>query len=310
MKTLKRRLAKRYSRLNSAIGYMKPLQKASSKVQSAMEYLMTYGWAILIIAVVLGALFSLGVFNSMNFAPKAPPGACQVFRPNGPGTTSFINTEGVCNGELPQYVAQFNGETSYISTTFTPKIFSSVSVSLWFYPKLVTSGEQLTFTDTWAQQIGWWAGHPAATTNGSNWIGTPYAQPTSRWYFITITGINSTGDVLYLNGQQQNSSSGSYAVGHGGSVYIGGTGTGGPGCCGYNFNGSIANIQMYNTSLSQAEITALYQEGIGGAPIDLQNLVAWYPLNGNANDYSGNGNNGVPSNVMFVSNWYSGYTQP
>jgi hypothetical protein len=28
-----------------------------------MEYLMTYGWAILIIAVVLGALFSLGVFS-------------------------------------------------------------------------------------------------------------------------------------------------------------------------------------------------------------------------------------------------------
>jgi len=34
------------------------------RAQSAMEYLMTYGWAILIIAVVLGALFSLGVFNS------------------------------------------------------------------------------------------------------------------------------------------------------------------------------------------------------------------------------------------------------
>lgn len=28
-----------------------------------MEYLMTYGWAILIISVVLGALFSLGVFS-------------------------------------------------------------------------------------------------------------------------------------------------------------------------------------------------------------------------------------------------------
>jgi hypothetical protein len=28
-----------------------------------MEYLMTYGWAILIIAVVLGALFQLGVFS-------------------------------------------------------------------------------------------------------------------------------------------------------------------------------------------------------------------------------------------------------
>jgi len=28
----------------------------------------------------------------------------------------------------------------------------------------------------------------------------------------------------------------------------------------------------------------------------------------NANDYSGNGNNSVPSNVMFVSNWWQGYT--
>ncbi|MEM3661833.1 MAG: hypothetical protein QXG73_03325, partial [Candidatus Micrarchaeaceae archaeon] len=85
------------------------VDKHNQKSQSAMEYLMTYGWAILIIAVVLGALYSLGIFNSTNFAPKAPPGSCQVFRPNGPYTTSFINLEGVCNGELPQYVANFNG---------------------------------------------------------------------------------------------------------------------------------------------------------------------------------------------------------
>ncbi len=36
----------------------------AGKAQSAMEYLMTYGWAILIIAVVLGILYFLGVFNS------------------------------------------------------------------------------------------------------------------------------------------------------------------------------------------------------------------------------------------------------
>ncbi len=41
------------------------------KAQSAMEYLMTYGWAILIIAVVLGALFSLGVFNGSNLLGNA-----------------------------------------------------------------------------------------------------------------------------------------------------------------------------------------------------------------------------------------------
>jgi hypothetical protein len=33
-----------------------------------MEYLMTYGWAILIIALVLGALYSLGIFSGTSFA--------------------------------------------------------------------------------------------------------------------------------------------------------------------------------------------------------------------------------------------------
>ena len=37
------------------------------KLQSAMEYLMTYSWAILILAVVLGALFTLGLFNPSTF---------------------------------------------------------------------------------------------------------------------------------------------------------------------------------------------------------------------------------------------------
>ncbi|MDE1846061.1 MAG: hypothetical protein KGH53_02165 [Candidatus Micrarchaeota archaeon] len=35
-----------------------------AKLQSAMEYLMTYGWAILVIAVVLGALYQLGIFGT------------------------------------------------------------------------------------------------------------------------------------------------------------------------------------------------------------------------------------------------------
>ncbi len=43
----------------------------TKKAQSAMEYLMTYGWAILIIAVVLGALFSLGIFSGGNILGTA-----------------------------------------------------------------------------------------------------------------------------------------------------------------------------------------------------------------------------------------------
>ena len=37
------------------------------KLQSAMEYLMTYGWAILIIGVVLAALYELNVFTPSSY---------------------------------------------------------------------------------------------------------------------------------------------------------------------------------------------------------------------------------------------------
>jgi hypothetical protein len=126
------------------------------------------------------------------------------------------------------------------------------------------------------------------------------------WY--NIVGVYSGGSAsTFVNGI--NETHGSFSLGPNESFVIG---NGGTGCNSgiYPFIGQIANVQVYNTSLSANEIQALYLEGIGGAPIRLQNLVAWYPLDGDANDYSGNGNNGVPSNVIFVSNWYSGYTPP
>ena len=41
------------------------------KGQSAMEYLMTYGWAILIIVVVGAVLFAYGVFSPAGLVPKS-----------------------------------------------------------------------------------------------------------------------------------------------------------------------------------------------------------------------------------------------
>ena len=75
------------------------------------------------------------------------------------------------------------------------------------------------------------------------------------------------------------------------------------------FTGMISNAQVYNTSLSSNEVNALYMEGIGGAPIKLQNLVGWWPLNGNVQDYSGNRNDGIATAVTYTSTWTNGYTQ-
>ncbi|MDP3830274.1 MAG: LamG-like jellyroll fold domain-containing protein, partial [Ignavibacteriaceae bacterium] len=55
-----------------------------------------------------------------------------------------------------------------------------------------------------------------------------------------------------------------------------------------SFMGSIDDIRIYNRALSDQEILQLY------SPAITQGLVAYYPFDGNANDYSTNGNNGTP----------------
>ncbi len=296
------------------------MRRRTAKAQSAMEYLMTYGWAILIIAVVLGALFQLGVFNAGTFAPRAPPGACQVFRSNGPGSTQFINLEGVCSGELPQYVGVFNGQSGYVNTAVDPAGQAEITVTVWANQKsLITSGpgpcqdavaayNSLGFSfivRTGASGCN----SPGAlnvyigSTAGNNCAGNS-ALPLRTWSSLSLVynGIDLVG---YVNGIEVCSVTATGSLTEGGPTRIGVGASNGE-----FFNGSLANIQIYNTSLSQAEITALYDEGIGGAPVRLQNLVGWWPLNGNANDYSGNNNNGVPSAVTYTNQWSSGYTAP
>ncbi len=292
------------------------MQPRSEKAQSAMEYLMTYGWAILIIAVVLGALFQLGVFNPMTFAPKAPPGACQVFRPNGPGTTAFINTEGVCSGEMPQYVAQFNGQSSYINFPVSWPSGKNITAVAWINLNLIPSNNAGIVSAVSSKNYGTLSTFPngncyiqvGVTNSSGSWFATDTSNciAPNNWYQIVAWANQSSKTYgLYINGKLQFTSSFSGILEPATSFNIG--------LFSYQgayFPGKISNVQIYNISLSPSEVQALYQEGIGGAPIDLQHLVGWWPLNGNANDYSGNGNNGVPNGVNFVSNWWNGYTPP
>ena len=63
------------------------------KGQSAMEYLMTYGWAILVIIIVIAVLFYIGVLNPRNVTPTSctfPPGiSCASFKLATGGTLSL-----------------------------------------------------------------------------------------------------------------------------------------------------------------------------------------------------------------------------
>ena len=126
------------------------------------------------------------------------------------------------------------------------------------------------------------------------------------WNFFTGTfSYSATTATAYINAANPTTGTSTLPIGPYGTITLGTSGANPV------FNGTqLADVQIYNVSLSSAEVLALYQEGIGGAPIDVNNLVGWWPLNGNANDYSGFSNNGNAVSVSYTNSWTSGYVQP
>ena len=65
------------------------------KGQAAMEFLMTYGWALLVVLIAIGALAFFGVLNPSKFLPSqcilGPGLACEDFKVDGSSEKIFIN---------------------------------------------------------------------------------------------------------------------------------------------------------------------------------------------------------------------------
>ncbi len=305
--------------------------------QSAMEYLMTYGWAILVIAVVLGVLFQLGVFGDANLAPKATPGSCEVQR-----TVAGSSLAGMCQGELPEYVAQLSGSNELNTNNIYIQQVSGMSGSN--VPFTLTGWVEIPLIDT-NPNFDWMEPFVSFNYQGAgifNYTSSPSTTVTmvlhrctgadtctsgvcggqssysskitqtlgsffGKWHFFAYSS-DPPSYFFQLDNQTAAATNGNPTSWSNG-VYIGGLG----GACGdSSMKGFIANIQLYNTTLSTAEVQALYQEGIGGAPVRPQNIVGWWPLNGNLNDYSGNSNDGQAQGVGvgYTSFWSSGYTAP
>ncbi len=298
--------------------------RSRKKAQSAMEYIMTYGWAILIMGVVLAALFQLGVFSSINFVSKVQAGACQVYRPYGPWTVSLIALTGECNGGIPQYVAESG--LGYIKTNTIP-LLNQFTVLAWIsngQSPSGTSGDALLQGDTYLPRSAASYSVEMDTNGGLKYTSNGLqAQPIGsaqlnnlqygQWYMIAQT-VDPTGNVVtyaYLSGSTTPQT---ISYNYANALYQ----PSGKWCIGswacslatYPFNGFIANVQLYNASLSANEIQLIYEEGLAGPPLVLQNLVGWWPLNGNAQDYSGNKYNALTANVGYFTTWINNYTAP
>jgi hypothetical protein len=115
-----------------------------------------------------------------------------------------------------------------------------------------------------------------------------------RWYLVTgVWNGNKNTLSVYINGNLVATGVGNGTIG----TFVNGFNIGGS-YPGMNiFNGTISNVQLYNTALSPQQVMQQYKNGIGSLPISNAGLIGWWPLNGNANDYSSNGNNGISSNI-------------
>ncbi|MDE1824569.1 MAG: LamG domain-containing protein, partial [Candidatus Micrarchaeota archaeon] len=229
----------------------------------------------------------------------------------------------------PKYVGSFNGaHHSYVSVgNFSSTAAATMTVWIapngdYTYRQNVMCGGNSGGSDVSARYVlgvlnvgmcpdGSWytiitsGGSEQKACSGQKYNSTNF--PAGKWVMLSIT-YDGSNVVFYKNGVVINTltqtvSGGNltaqpYMIGRAGAY------------SGLYFNGSIADVQIYNASLDNTTVKALYKEGIGGAPIDVGHLVAWWPLNGNANDYSGNNNQGTPTNVIWNANWQNGYSLP
>ena len=176
----------------------------------------------------------------------------------------------------------------------------------------VTSS-QLNTTDFTGFEAQWYGGADTCTSTAGIVVGnggqsaSPPIIPYNQWVMITgIFKYNGAGigwiaictdatciNITYTGSTQLPGGPANYSDPNQYITYIAGAG---------GLHGKVADIQMYSAALSASQVTELYDLGIGGVPIQSKGLVGWWPLDGNLNDYSGNGNTAnTVGTVSFVS---------
>ena len=107
----------------------------NKKAQSAMEYLMTYGWAILVVLIALGALFYLGVFSprTPNSCVGSAPITCGDVKADASDDTLLLSVgaSGVSSATIASVIGTCTKTTAVagISTTMLGNIWLANTTS-------------------------------------------------------------------------------------------------------------------------------------------------------------------------------------
>lgn len=212
----------------------------------------------------------------------------------------------------------FDGSNNHIlvSDNSTLSGFSDITISLWVnisqfpsasnpFSGLVTkwygSGNCGGMTDNYACYLRTNNQFVAGTNQYRNYpdmLQSPSNLSTSNWYHLVMVHNSTTGGSIYINGSLVSTYNTSGALcSSTNPLYFGCDN--GLGAITRFFNGKLDDIGIWNRALTQQEITNMYNgvnysDTCNAVSGSLTNgLVGYWPFCGNANDDSGNGNNGV-----------------
>ena len=212
--------------------------------------------------------------------------------------------------------ASFNGVSSYIDAKNTGALNTSyVGVSFWINISAYPSGSTrlINYGDNGGclgsvKYCGWFFNISNlgmlqfSVMNVGQTIVNALVLNTNTWYFVA-GAYNGTNVTLYVNGGTPYTAPRVGVIGSTSPNINLTIGRGRP-CCDNNYlTGNIANVQIYSSPISELQVSQLYLDGIGGVPLKNSGLVAWYPLGGDTNDYSGF-DVGYGNAVKFVTQKY------
>jgi hypothetical protein len=221
----------------------------------------------------------------------------------------------------------FNGSTEYInvpsSNTLNFQTNNSFTLSYWINATSINTskvnviinkqiGAGTSSQDGWNSNVEF---NRASNLRIQNAPSTVFCDPSSNAgaisnltnYHITQVFQNGTSSI-YINGIQVSTSAGCLGIigDNSSNMFIGKpTWTSGNA---QGFNGIIDDIGIWNRALTQQEITSLYTgipyysdtcNNVSGSLT--QGLVGYWPFCGNANDDSGNGNNGTVNGATLTT---------
>lgn len=148
------------------------LKAGTCKLQSAMEYIMTYGWAILVLGVVLVTLYELNVFTPSNYVSPI----CTM-----PAGFSCVSNYLYGNGMIVLNIEYTNIDPIAVTQIGCNSNQTTAHLYTYAIPVAINSGENSTFAVTCYQ----------GSTPFSGPLGTLFSGSIAVNYTDTHTGFQN-----------------------------------------------------------------------------------------------------------------------